>query len=135
MLEGYHRRQETFCILECLLCGNGLLQCFGPTLQEISSSFQNLCTLGQKTAVKVYHAEKTLQLLDIIRGGGQFLISVALLAVGATPAAEIMWPRISREGVANTLFSKLTVRPLAAKALKKCLQIVEVCLPVRRTNT
>jgi hypothetical protein len=36
MLEGYHRRQETFFILECLLCGNGPLQCFGPTLQEIS---------------------------------------------------------------------------------------------------
>ncbi len=28
-------------------------------------------------AVKVYHAEKTLKLLDILRGGGQFFISAA----------------------------------------------------------
>jgi hypothetical protein len=30
----------------------------------------------------------------------------------------MVWPRISREGVANTYFSKWMARPLAAKALK-----------------
>jgi hypothetical protein len=30
--------------------------------------FQNLCTVGQKTAVKVYYAKKVLQLLDVLRG-------------------------------------------------------------------
>ncbi len=35
--------------------------------------------------------------------------------MGATPVTEIVWPRISREGVANTHFSKLITIPLAAK--------------------
>ncbi len=32
----------------------------------------NLHAVGQKTAVKVYHAEKTLQLFDILRGWAKF---------------------------------------------------------------
>ncbi len=36
----------------------------------------------------------------------------------AAPVAEIVWPRISREGTANNHFSKLIARPLVAKALK-----------------
>jgi hypothetical protein len=104
MLEGYRCHQETICILECLLCVNGPLQRFGPTLQEIR--FQNLCTLGQKTAVKVYHAEKTLQLLDILKGWAIFDFG-SVIGRGAAPVAEIVWSRISREGVANTHFSKL----------------------------
>ncbi len=39
--------------------------------------------------------------------------------MGAAPVAEIVCPRISREGAAQTNFSRLMVRPLVAKALKK----------------
>ncbi len=56
--------------MECLLCGDGPLQRFGPTLQEISLGFQNLSAVGQKTAVEIYHAKEALQLFDILRGGG-----------------------------------------------------------------
>ncbi len=38
--------------------------------------------------------------------------------MGAAPVTKIVWPRISREGVANTHFSKLIARLLAAKVLK-----------------
>jgi hypothetical protein len=38
----------------------------------------------------IYHAEKTLQLLDVLSGGGQVLIVSVCLAVGAKPATEIV---------------------------------------------
>jgi hypothetical protein len=38
-----------------------------PPPQEIGQKFQNLCAVRQKTAVKVYHAKKALQLLDVLR--------------------------------------------------------------------
>ncbi len=60
-----------------------------------------------------------LQLLDVLRGGGQESISAAYLAVGADTAAKIVQPRISRVGTAKRHFSRLMARPLAAKALKK----------------
>ncbi len=55
------------------------------------------------------------------------------MVVGAAPVAEILWPRISREGVAKTHFSKLMARPLAAKAAKKPPDGGGV-LPVCRTD-
>jgi hypothetical protein len=72
MLEGNCRRQEAFSILECLRGGNGPRQHFGPSLQEISQRFQNLYAVGQKMAVKVYHAKKALQLLYVLRGWAIF---------------------------------------------------------------
>jgi hypothetical protein len=39
--------------------------------------------------------------------------------VGAAPTAEIVWPRISKEGAAKTHFSRLIARPLAVKTVKK----------------
>ncbi len=45
---------------------------FLAALQEISSRAQDLCAIGKKGAVKVCHAKKTLQLFDILKGGGQF---------------------------------------------------------------
>jgi hypothetical protein len=62
VLEGHHHRQEAFCVLECLLRGSSPLQCFGPSLQEISQRFQNFGTVGQKAAVKVYLTKKMLHL-------------------------------------------------------------------------
>jgi hypothetical protein len=68
VLKRHRRRQEAFGLLESLLSGGGPLQNFGPPLQEICQRFENLGTIWQKAAVKVYHAKKTLQLLDILRG-------------------------------------------------------------------
>ena len=45
---------------------------FWVALQEVSERFQNFCTIGEESAVKVYHAEETLQLLDVLRGGALF---------------------------------------------------------------
>jgi hypothetical protein len=33
---------------------------------------QHLCTVGKKTAVKIHHAEKTLQLFDVLRWWAKF---------------------------------------------------------------
>jgi hypothetical protein len=40
-------------------------------------------------AVTIHHAEKTLQLLDVL-GGEQFWISAVCSVAGAEPAAEIL---------------------------------------------
>jgi hypothetical protein len=61
MLEWHRHRQEAFCMLKGLLSESSPLQRFGPSLQKISQRFQNLSTVGQKTAVKVYHAKRTLR--------------------------------------------------------------------------
>jgi hypothetical protein len=59
-------------LLESLLSGSGPLQNLGYLPQEISQRYQNLSTVGQEAAVKVYHAKKTLQLFDILRGRAVF---------------------------------------------------------------
>ncbi len=114
VLEWHRRRQEVLCPLKSLLSGGGPLQSLGSSPQKISQRFQDLSTVGQKTAVKVYYAKKLLQSFDILRQ--PVSISVAWLAVGAAPFAEILCPRISREGAH---FSRLMARLLVAKALKK----------------
>jgi hypothetical protein len=68
VLEWHRCRQEAFRMLESPLSGSGPLQRFCLSLQEISQRFQNLSTVGQETAVEVYHAKKMLQLFDILRG-------------------------------------------------------------------
>jgi hypothetical protein len=72
VLEWHRCCQEAFCILESLLSVGRPLQSFAPPLQEISQRFQDLSTIWQETAVEIYHAKKTLQLFDILRGGGNF---------------------------------------------------------------
>jgi hypothetical protein len=100
-----------------------------------------LCTVGQKMAVKVYHAEEALQLFDILRGWAEFNFGGVIGRRGA-PAAEIVWPRISREGVAKMHFSRLMVRPLVAKAAKPpdgggvfaCLESQHLSCPCMQTH-
>ena len=61
-----------------LVCSKAVRRRVGPgqsfwvALQEVSERFQNFCTIGEESAVKVYHAEETLQLLDVLRGGTLF---------------------------------------------------------------
>jgi hypothetical protein len=69
-------------IFDCCLSGSRPFQCFGPSLQEISQKFQNLSTVGQKAAVKVYHAKKTLQLFDILRGWAIFYFGSVISRAG-----------------------------------------------------
>jgi hypothetical protein len=68
VLEWQRCHQEALNILEGLLSGSGPLQYFGSSLQGISQRYQNVSTVGQKGAVKVYHAKNRLQLFDILRG-------------------------------------------------------------------
>jgi hypothetical protein len=119
VLEGHHCCQEAFCTLECLLCRSGPLQRFDPFLQEISQRAQHLCAIGQKMAVEIHHAEKTLQLFDVLRWWAEFDFSGVVGRGGAAPAAEIMWPKISKEGAAKTHFSRFMARPLVIRAVKK----------------
>ena len=66
----WHRRdEEAFGLFKSRCRRIGPRQSFWVALQEVSERFENLCTVGKERAVKVYHAEETLQLLDVLRGG------------------------------------------------------------------
>jgi hypothetical protein len=93
-----------FYSLEGLLHRGCPLQHFGPSLQEISQGAQDLYAFGQKTAVKIHNAEKTLQLFDVPRGWAKFNFSDVIGRGGAAPSAEIEWPRISKEGLQKHIF-------------------------------
>ncbi len=118
MLQRYRGSQESLNFLKRLLGCGGPLQSPRSPLQEIGLRVQHLSTIWQETGVKVYHAEKTLQLLDVLGGGEQFWISVVWSVAGAEPAAEILCPRNSKVETAKTHFSKLMASPLMARAEK-----------------
>jgi hypothetical protein len=138
VLEWHRRHQEAFCILEGLLSRSGPLQHFGPSLQKIRQRSQHLIPVRQEAAVKVYHAKKTLQMFDFLRGWAVFDFG-SMIGRGAAPVAKIVCPRISREGAAKTHFSRLMARPLVAKAVKKASRWRRcVCLsgePTRESST
>ena len=72
MLQWHRRDEEAFGLFKSHRHRVGPRQRFWVALQEVSERFQNLCAVGKKTAVKVYHAQETLQLLDNLRGGTLF---------------------------------------------------------------
>jgi hypothetical protein len=72
VVRGVRPGQVAFCILESLQCRGSPLQHLGPLSQEISQREQHLCTIGQKTVVKIHHAEKTLELFEVLRGWAKF---------------------------------------------------------------
>ncbi len=105
-----------------------------PPPQEISQRVQHLCAIEQKTVLKIHHAEKTLQLFDVLRGWVK-LDDGGVTGPGGCPCRWIVWSRISKEGTAKTHFSRLMVRPLVAKALKKSSRWRRcVCLPGEPTR-
>jgi hypothetical protein len=105
--------------LESLLGGSSPLKHIGPSLQEIVQRFQRLSAVWKKTAVKVNHTKKILQLLDIPEGVGNFRFRHRDLPWWPLWSPKSCVQGISREGAAKTYFSKLMARPLVAKALKK----------------
>ena len=64
--------EEAFDLFKSLRRRRGPDQLFWVAPQEICERFENPCAFWHKAAVKVYHAKKPLQLLDILRGGTLF---------------------------------------------------------------
>ncbi len=71
-----------------------------------------------KTAVKVYPAKETLQLLDVLRVWAIFDLGSVIGRRGHSHCQNPVSKNLKRRYCKNT-FSKLMVRPLAAKAVKK----------------
>ena len=92
-------------------------QSFWVAFQEVSKRFENLCTLGKKMVVKVHHAENTLQLLDVLRGGALFDCGGLLRRGGGTFRRNRVAKKLQK-GTAKTHFLKLMAKPLAAKTEK-----------------
>jgi hypothetical protein len=113
VLKRYRRRHEAFGLLEGLLSGGGRLQCFGPPPQEIRQRLQNLSTIWQEAAVKVYHAEKTLQLLDVLRGRAVFEFGGVIGRGGRSCRRNRVAKNLKGGGCKNTLFQ---VNPRSATA-------------------
>ena len=72
VLQRYRRDKEAFGLFKSHRLRVGPRQSLWVALQEVSERCQNPCTVGKKSAVKVYHAEESLQLLDVLRGGALF---------------------------------------------------------------
>jgi hypothetical protein len=70
VLEGYCRDQEVLYNLKSLLCCGSPFQRFGPLFMRSVKGRNTCAQYGKKTAVKIHHAEKTLQLLAVLGGGG-----------------------------------------------------------------
>ena len=117
-----------------LLSGGGPLQSFGPSLQEICQRFENLGTIWQETAVKVYHAEKTLQLLDVLRGWAVFDFGGVIDPRGRSCRRNRVSKNFKRGGCKNTFF-QVNCQTIGSQSIEKSLQVAEVCLPVRRANS
>jgi hypothetical protein len=134
VLEWHRRFKEAFCILESLLCRDHLLQCFGPSLQEISPRAQNLCAFGQKMTVKIYHAKKMLQLFDILRGWAKFDFSGMISRGGRSCRRNRVAKDFQRRSCKNT-FVKINGETIGVQSSEKSLQVAEVCLPFQRTDS
>ena len=104
-------------MLESVLRRGGPNEGFWDALQEVSQWLENFCALGEKTAVKVYHAEETLQLLDVLRGSTLFDCGGLLRRGGGTFHRNRVAKKFQR-GNWKTHFFKLMARPLAARTEK-----------------
>jgi hypothetical protein len=105
-----------------------------PPPQEISLRVQHLPAVGQKTVVKIHHAEKTLQLFDVLRGWAKFDLG-GVTCRGGRPCCEIVWQRTFKKVTATTHFFKIDGKTTGGQSVEKNSQMTEVCLPVRRTYT
>jgi hypothetical protein len=80
---------------------------------------QHLCAIGQKTAVKIHQAEKTLQLFDVLRGWAKFNFGSVTGYGGLLLPPKSCGQEFPKRALPKKHFSRLMARPVVAKALKK----------------
>jgi hypothetical protein len=80
-------------------------------------------------AVKVYHADKTLQLLDVLGGGARFDYGGVSGRWGL-----ILSPKsCDQGGDCKNAFFKVDGETIGSQSIENSFQMKKVCLPVRRT--
>ena len=87
MLQWYHRDEEAFVLFKSRCHALYQAKVVGLPFRRSVRGLRTFAQLGrkrQKETVKVYHAEKTLQLLDILRSGALFDCSGLLRRWGGT---------------------------------------------------
>jgi hypothetical protein len=85
--------------------------------------------IGQKTAVKIYHAEKTLQLFDVLRGWAEFDFGRVTGCGGCSCCRNHVAKNLQRGHCKNTFF-KIDGKTIGGQGIEKSFQMAEVCLPV-----
>ena len=126
MLQWYRCDEEAFGFFKsCRRCV-GPSQSFWVALQEISERFQNLCAVGKKSTVKVHHAEETLQLLDILRGGTLFDCGGLLRRGGGTFRRNRVAKKFQRWDCKNA-FAQIDGCTIGGKNCEKLFQEAKVC--------
>jgi hypothetical protein len=81
-------------------------------------------------AVKIYHAEETLQLLDILRGQAKFNLG-GVGSHGTFPCyRNLVAKNFQRRHFKNSFF-KIDSETIGGQRVEKIFQVAEVCLPVR----
>jgi hypothetical protein len=109
-----HLEKQSF-----LSCGDPL-QHFGAAPQEINYRPQKVVTARKEMVIKVHHAEKSLQLVDILR-------------VGARVNCGYMYGRNCvavnfQSWNCNNTFCQLNGKAIGGQGGKKCFQLNEMCV-------
>ncbi len=79
--------------------------------------------------VKIHHAEKTLQLSDVLKGAGK-----VQFRRGCSCRRNCVTKNFQRGHCKNTFF-KIDGETIGGQGIEKSFQMVEVCSPVQRTHT
>ena len=134
MLQRYRRDKEAFGLFKSHRCRVGPNQSFWVAPQEVSERFQNFCTIGEKSAVKVYHAEKTLQLLDILRGGALFDCG-GLLRRGGGAFRRNRVAKKFQGGHSKNAFFQIDGEAIGSQSREKIFKVGKVRLSIWRPDS
>ncbi len=126
------RRRFTFWKASCALAVHSNV--LGPLSGDQSTCAIPVCNWTLKTAIKIHHAEKTLQLLDVLWGGGGFDFCCVTSPRGRSCHRNCVAKNLQTGHCKNTFF-EIDGKTIGGQGIEKNFPMEEVCLPVRRTHT
>jgi hypothetical protein len=84
--------------------------------------------------VKIHHAEKTLQLFDVLRGWAKLNFG-GVTGCGSRPCCRNHVAKNFQRRHCKNEFLKIDGKTISGQRVEKNFQMAEVCLPVQRTYT
>jgi hypothetical protein len=94
---------------------------------------QHLYAIGLKTAVKIHHAEKTLQLFDVLRGEGRFHFG-GVTGRGSRSCCRNRVAKNLQRGHSKNTFFEIDGETIGGQGIENSFQMAELCLPVQRIH-
>ncbi len=92
-----------------------------PVQKQFNKRAQHLFAIGWKTAAKIHHAEKTLQLFDVLRGWAEFNFG-GVISRGGRPCHRNRVAKNFQRRCCKVTCFKFMARSLVARAVKKAFR-------------